>query len=318
MEKIVFFHMNQIGDFLFSLPVLYAFKKEKPEIFLISVVKKHLVPLIKLCGVVDRIIMRPSDGILESIRFVKALRKETPSAAILFSESYSSMLFSKFSNFYPRVGFKNSYSRFFLTNLVERTGVPSLSNNKKLGEFFELKQIPDTYCGLINIPSNEIARWLAQVEVLRLKADNIVILSPLGNPRRPEKIWNTDYWAAISDFLIQHGMQMVLVGAKSGIKELEKIKNNQKYSKNDKIIIYAGQSLKDVAILISRAKLFLGIDSGLVHLASALEKPMVVLYGPTDPEQIGPQHEKKIILKKNKIDAIEPNEVIENIKKIII
>ena len=47
------------------------------------------------------------------------------------------------------------------------------------------------------------------------------------------------------------------------------------------------QSLSDLAILISGSKGVVAVDTGLGHLAAALSKPTVSLYGPTDPTRVG-------------------------------
>ena len=49
-----------------------------------------------------------------------------------------------------------------------------------------------------------------------------------------------------------------------------------------------GSSLGQLIALVRRAKLFIGGDTGPVHLAAALRVPVVAIYGPTDPQRNGP------------------------------
>lgn len=54
-----------------------------------------------------------------------------------------------------------------------------------------------------------------------------------------------------------------------------------------------------MAGFIKKAKFFIGIDSGLMHLSASLGIKCIALYGNTDPDQIGPQPlNKHIIIKK--------------------
>jgi len=58
-------------------------------------------------------------------------------------------------------------------------------------------------------------------------------------------------------------------------------------------------SLKELACLISRCKLFIGSDSGPLHIASALSIPSIGLYGPTDPKRNGPYGTGNIAIRKD-------------------
>ena len=60
--------------------------------------------------------------------------------------------------------------------------------------------------------------------------------------------------------------------------------------------------------------MFIGIDSGIMHLAASLGVKCVGIFGKTDPNQIGPQPlEKHIIIKNNNIKNITSNEIINSI-----
>jgi heptosyltransferase I len=56
-------------------------------------------------------------------------------------------------------------------------------------------------------------------------------------------------------------------------------------------------SLGELIALTRHARLFIGGDSGPLHLAAALEIPVVAIFGPTDPERNGPYGTKSIVLR---------------------
>jgi ADP-heptose:LPS heptosyltransferase len=56
----------------------------------------------------------------------------------------------------------------------------------------------------------------------------------------------------------------------------------------DRLPVIQGQSLSTVAGMLAEARLFVGHDSGLTHLAAALGVPTVAIFGPTDPAQWAP------------------------------
>jgi heptosyltransferase-3 len=70
----------------------------------------------------------------------------------------------------------------------------------------------------------------------------------------------------------------------------EPISDELREKMSDCAIILDPCGIRDLVALISGARLFLGNDSGPAHIASALERPTVVLFSLTDPEQWGPLH----------------------------
>ena len=73
--------------------------------------------------------------------------------------------------------------------------------------------------------------------------------------------------------------------------------------------------LLDLSALISKSKLFIGIDSGSMHLAAGLGIKCIALYGNTDPKQIGPRPLiNHIIIKKKSAKKITAEDILKNIK----
>lgn len=62
--------------------------------------------------------------------------------------------------------------------------------------------------------------------------------------------------------------------------------------------ILSGTTLVETAAVLSVCDAYVGNDSGITHLASALERPMVALFGPTEPALWGPRGPHVTILRK--------------------
>ena len=56
-------------------------------------------------------------------------------------------------------------------------------------------------------------------------------------------------------------------------------------------------SITELIALMRRAKLFVGGDTGPLHLAAALRVPVVAIFGPTDPARNGPYGTRSIVLR---------------------
>jgi ADP-heptose:LPS heptosyltransferase len=108
---------------------------------------------------------------------------------------------------------------------------------------------------------------------------------------REEKYWPAERWAEIIDGL---GMPVVLTGADDPFERahLDAIEAGTKAEVTD----LAGRlTLVETAAVIARCGFALGVDTAAMHLASGLEKPQVVLYGPTNPFHWRPRHSRAAI-----------------------
>jgi lipopolysaccharide heptosyltransferase I len=105
----------------------------------------------------------------------------------------------------------------------------------------------------------------------------------------PGTIWETKRWtpegfAGVARRLVEIGFTPILIGSKS-----ERALNRSIHAQAPGSTDFTGQtSLADAVALIRRAALFVTNDSGLMHIAAALGRPTVSIFGPTNPVQVGP------------------------------
>ena len=92
----------------------------------------------------------------------------------------------------------------------------------------------------------------------------------------PTKGWFPDYWQEVINWLAEHKIATVLVGLL-----------NQDIYKNVSIDLRGKTDVHQVADVIAQAKLLIGTESGLVHIARAVKTQSIVLFGPTSPSLFG-------------------------------
>jgi len=308
MVKIAFFHMNQLGDLLFSLPVIKS-AKEELNAELISIVKPGLAPLLLASGLVNETINK--DQTLTAL--AKEVKSKHFDKALLFSESPKSLIAAYFSKIKAREGFKTASLSFLLTKKTDRTGVPSLANNKRLGESFGLKKIKSDYTEILKIPKENLdnaASWFLQN---KLNPEKTVVISPGASAKRQDKCVAGEIWAAAVDELSTNGIACVFSGAKWEAGYLEQISALCKSRPKT----FAAPNILDSAAVLKSAGMFAGIDSGAMHLAAALGTKCLGLFGHTDPNQVGPMPlSKNFVLKRNSIAEITAVDIAAEILKI--
>jgi len=74
------------------------------------------------------------------------------------------------------------------------------------------------------------------------------------------------------------------------------------------------ENLYDLACWLARARVYIGNDSGITHLAAAVGTPVVAIFGPTDPAVWAPRGERVSVVSGGCLDAISVDEVVEAVR----
>jgi ADP-heptose:LPS heptosyltransferase len=131
---------------------------------------------------------------------------------------------------------------------------------------------------------------LRRVETLESKGGLVVVHA--GSTSR-YKLWETE---KVADLIMRLGgdqdLSFVLVGSRGERQLAEQVLARARLAGRI-LSLTGGLTVAQTAAVISRAKLFVGGDSGLAHVAVALRTPTVVWFGPSDSRKwgrIGPRH----------------------------
>ena len=115
---------------------------------------------------------------------------------------------------------------------------------------------------------------------------NVLVLCP-GAEFGVSKKWPSEHYAKTADNYLKQGWQVWLMGSDNDVETCDNIK--QLVAKPSECKVLAGNtSLPEAIDLISCASLVVSNDSGLMHIAAALQKPLVAVYGSTDPTHTPP------------------------------
>ena len=108
----------------------------------------------------------------------------------------------------------------------------------------------------------------------------------------PTKGWLENHWQALIDLATQAGFTIVLPWGSVA----EQARSKQLAQNNARVVVLPSCDLTAKASVIAGAEALVGVDTGLTHLAAALEVPAVGLYGPTDPILCGTRGSQQIHL----------------------
>jgi heptosyltransferase-3 len=140
---------------------------------------------------------------------------------------------------------------------------------------------------LVLVPGTEAERSVeATLAGHGLAARGYVLFHP--GSRWQFKCWPADKAAALLDDLDRRG-ERVVISAAPDARERELVADILARAHLAKPIDLSGKlSLKELAALAARAKLFIGVDSAPMHIAAAMQTPVVALFGPSGELEWGP------------------------------
>jgi len=300
-KKICVIHLNQIGDLLFSLPFLKALKENTPSAIIHSVIRPHLKDLLIESPFVDQLLIRER-GIRKILILLRELRKNRYDLLITLSRSEECLFLTTLSGARIKAGFVHAPWDFALNMKEKMEGPPCVSNNIKLLKTLNIEVRKKNYVGLMNLPLEKGSEELSRAKISNVQGKYVVI-SPGTSARRRIKTWEEEKFGdLILRLKERYGFNPVLIGGEDSREANEKIveivKEKDKKRKMNHLQNLTGETdLKELCYLLKGASLFVGVDSGIMHLASSLDTPVVGIFGPTDPSLIGPQNERSAVVR---------------------
>lgn len=138
----------------------------------------------------------------------------------------------------------------------------------------------------LRVPPDAGARMAERLKAHGIGSGDRVVGIHGGAVNGSAKRWPAMHWAALADRLIaDHGVRVVLTGSASERSIAEDIRARMRHAP---IVLTGETDLDELLAVLARCDLVISGDSGPLHMAVALGRPTVSIYGPTDPAIYGP------------------------------
>lgn len=291
-RNILLIKLRHHGDMLLTTPVINALRQRYPEASIDVLLYKETRPMleahpaIRQLHVIDRQWKREGSWrkLSHERALLSAVRRCRYDVVINLADQWSSGLIALLSGAPVRIGFAfkkrdNALWRRCHTQLVSTENHRHLHTVEQNMSILQPLGIPADGARASMHFSEADAR---QVETL-LDAQEVrqpfIVFQPTS--RWQFKCWEEESVAATLDRLSQDGHQVVLTAGPDK-QELAMITRIQALCRTSAPVSLAGQlTLPQLAALIARAQLFIGVDSAPMHIAAALNTPCLALFGPT-------------------------------------
>ena len=298
--RILMVRLSALGDVIHALPALAALRAAFPAAHLGWLVEDRAAGLLAGHPQLDRVHVVPRKtwgeragrdplAVMPQVRgLVRELRRERYQVALDFQSNFRSGLLAWLSNAPRRIGQPRRYAKegarwLFLPEAPQ--GVPpevhkierNLQLLRPLG--VSIDPVPRPV-----LPPFEPAA-AALLDSLRAEPGPRVVMSPGVSAFGALKAWREDRFAELARGLLARGARVTL--AWGGAQEEAQAARIAAAAPGALPAPRTG-SLSQLTALLCAADLFVGVDSGPLHLAAALGRPVLGLYGPKHPGTYGP------------------------------
>ncbi|MBN2190124.1 MAG: lipopolysaccharide heptosyltransferase II [Candidatus Aureabacteria bacterium] len=299
-KKILLRAVNWIGDAVMMVPSVNAVKKMYPDAEIAVLGRGKINDVLSLAGIVDRFIKYdiPPDllELKERVKLAREIKAEGFSKCFVFPNSFDSALVPYMAGIPERIGF-GSFPRIILLSKTVKIPVAEMHQAQK---YFELVKA-DGFSGDMpdfNMAADEASvKWAETFLSMncRNRAVPLVGISP-GAEYGPAKRWFPDRFASLINRIKNvYNAEIILLGSKNDMDVCGAVKRQV----SETIIDTSGKTtIKQLAAILKKVKLLITNDTGTMHLAAALQTPVLAIFGSTDAKATSPVKGNITIIRK--------------------
>ncbi len=340
MKKFLIVRMSAIGDVVFASPLIRAIKDKYPDAKIYWLAEPAVKDLLRCNDSIEKVVEFPKQYFKKLIQerkflillkelkdFIYNLRSYRIDIAIDAQGLLKSAFVAWLSGAKRRFGFKSKeFGHIFLTDSTDKGGDISRISSEyyHLIDFIGLeKNVP------LNLTLCYDAYDKAEEFILSYHLEQgFIAIAPFTT--RAQKHWFEEYWNDLIKKLKQDfNLPVVVLGASIDIEAANRIIKN-----SDAVSLAGKTNIAEAAAIVNKAKVTIGVDTGLTHISIAQMRPTIALFGSTVP-YLKTNNPKAIVLYHHLecspchrhptcdglfecMRAIKPEEVIENAKNILL
>lgn len=305
-KKILIILLGAIGDVVRGLPVAVRIKRAWPDAEITWAVEPISKGLVSEHPAIDKVIVfdRPR-GLPAYLRFIKELRKEKFDLVLDMQRHLKSGFSSLATGAKRRIGFHRKNSRELNWLFNTESSEPAEHFSSKTEQF----QLFGDALGLAKLSPLEFGFEVSEekkeaLEKLMQEAARARGLELPESGKRAVLIlgstWESRFWfperyrETIIGLKKNYGIVSILIGAKGEREFADQILANDP---NLPAIDLVGKtSISDLITLFSLVTCAIGSDSGPMHIAAAMKKPVISLWGATSPKRSAPYGSEDLVL----------------------
>ncbi len=291
VKRVLVVRLRSIGDTVLATPTLIALKRFLPEAQIDILLEDWVAPLLEGFDALDNVISIPESSTSRA-KVAWRLRQNKYDVAINLHGGTTATFLTFASGAPHRVGYSHYQYRFLHTHLFSSAA-----------DFWQLETTHSAeqqlaLAGFAGVPVNDRPRSRLDVTTLatesldeKFHAKTKRTQSEFGDfalfhpaAAFATKTWAVENFARMAEFLSKKGIRTVAVAARDETAILERLVAESKVP----VTTFHDLTLPEITALASKARLFVGNDSGIAHIAAAVNTPIVVIFGSSNRDHWRP------------------------------
>jgi len=280
--KILIRATNWVGDAIVALPALRAVRSQFPEAEITILARPYVAAIYKNQQVCDNTMFVEETGDI-----VSELRAQKFDVALLFQNAFGAAWFAWRAGIPQRIGYARDGRSLLLTKAVPvpKPGEIPLHEQYYYLELLRragwLDSLPNESFIRLNVPEENRERAAEFLLSAGVRPDGFRIAIGAGASYGSAKCWPPDRFAELANRLQgRAGAEVILFGTSTEAAVSSAIAAGMHRPPID---LTGKTTINDLPALLSQCHLFIGNDSGAMHVAAAVGLPVVAVFGPTDP-----------------------------------
>ena len=303
MNRILVIAPNWIGDAVMSQPLLAAIKASYPHAVIDVLATPWVAPVYRACSEVTELIEADlRHGQLQwGLRRALAaqIKKRNYASCYVLPNSLKSALIPWLANIPVRIGYQGELRRFLLTET--KANSPKTQRIPMVEHYANLCAPSGNLNTTINPPylvpmASALESARARLQAAGIQINTLVVLCP-GAEYGPSKRWPAAYFAVLAQSILnaKPTASVVLLGSPSDRAIGDAIVSSA--ASQSRTFNWCGATSLDEAIaIISLCSKVVSNDSGLMHIAAALQVSQLAIFGSSDPSHTPPNSAKASII----------------------
>lgn len=291
IERIVVRGTNWVGDAVMTVPALRELRRLFPQAHVTLATRSWAQELFAEADFIDDLLVCDQRGLRSLPAQVREWKNRNFDLAVLFQNAFQAALIPALARIPFRIGYATERRGFLMTHPLD---LPEWRSSKH--EVFYYLNIVATLERLLRGNGRTLedyeadarlkisgARRASAVNFLKshgVKGEGKLIALCPGSINSRAKRWPAESFAALADLLIDTKAQVLLIGAPE---EADVSLEVARQMRNDPIVLTGKTSLSQVVEVLDSVDLLVTNDTGPAHIAAALGRPTLVIFGPTNP-----------------------------------
>jgi len=301
VKRVLVVRLRSIGDTVLSTPSLIALRRFLPDAQIDILLEDWVAPVLDGFDAVDNILTVSRNDKKSRLETAWQIRRNHYDVAFNLHGGTTATFFVRASGAKYRVGLVSYQYNFLYTHLATSpldfwqtahahsaeqqlallgfVGVPVSDRPKSRLVVTEqaLKSLKEKFDAGKAQERNGTKNFLSKINFDQSKIQNPKSKFALIHPTAAfdTKQWSTENFARVAEFFFDKGLPTIAVATRSERGVLETLQRTSRVP----VWIFDDLTLPEITALASSAKIFVGNDSGIAHIASAVETPSVVVFG---------------------------------------